>query len=81
MIAAIRRALARRRAVRAEGAALVAMHGSAAAVIALWRADVLSGAERHYWLDVARFAGRWHAHLAALDTATRYLEEGRYLAR
>ena len=83
MFEAVKRALARRRAVRTEAAELVETFGSEGAEIAAVRArgKALSDDQRKYWFAVAKFARHWDEHLDGLDTATRDLHAQRYLRR
>ena len=80
MLQPIKRALARRNAVRVEAAELVRMHGCEAIEMALDQSfpEGISPIEWRFWRDVAIRAERWRKHLASLDTATRYLEVDRY---
>jgi hypothetical protein len=81
MLQPIKRAMARRYAVRVESAELVRLHGCEAIEVALDQsfAKGISQVERRFWRDVAIRAEYWRKHLASLDNATRYLEVGRYL--
>jgi hypothetical protein len=81
MFQPIKRAMARRHAVRMEATVLVNFLGCEAIEIALDKSfeTGISHIERRFWRDVAIRAERWQQYLASLDTATRYQEADRYL--
>lgn len=83
MIAAVKRAFARRMSVREEGARLARCFGAEGAEVAFLRSKRpgLAEDERLFWRAVSRFAWRRHADLQVVDRVVGYLEARRQLRR
>ena len=66
--------------VRVEGNELLERYGAEAEHVALDRALAEGTDEetRRFWMDVAKFAPWWREQMRGLDTATRYVECGKY---